>query len=140
MGAGVHEIAVLKIFKITKGATERRLSLVKLKTWFFQLFWRWTSPLSLIWNLGKLVLGKRLCFNILQGITVLSNRLVLVFCETNLIIRKRVFRRSFQWNVQLEHLALTAWKKKYFSIVCIVSVRYVQTEDCKACLHETLIK
>ena len=29
-------------------------------------------------------------------------------------------------------------EKRYYSIVCIASVRYVQAEDCNTWLHETL--
>ena len=107
-----------------------------LKTWFLQLFWRWTQPLTFIWNLAKpceqLFLRKCFCWSILYLVI-----LVLLFCETNLISRKSAFRRNFRWNVGREHLALTAWKR-YYSTVRIASVRYLQAEDCNTCLHKSL--
>ena len=88
-------MAVLKIFEISRG-TMRCLSLVKF--WrLLQLFRRRTLPLTLN----------------LQGITVFTNWLGLLLCETNLITRKTVFRRNFQWSAGPKHLALTAWKRYY---------------------------
>ena len=123
------------------GTAKRNLFLVKLKTWFLKLFWRWTPPPTFIWNLAKplkqLFLRKCFCFNISQGITVFTNRFVLLFSEANLITRKSVFRRNFQLSVGPKHLALTTWKR-YYSTAPIASVRYLQAEDFNAYLHETL--
>ena len=67
-------MVVLKILKIPRGTA--RLSLPLLKFWLLQLFWRWTPPVTYIWNLTKsfeqLFLGKCFCFNIFQGITVFT--------------------------------------------------------------------
>ena len=61
--------------------------------------------------------------------------LILLFCETNLIIRKSIFWRNLWWSV--EDLMLTTWKKILF--YCKHSISSLCTaEDCNTRSHETL--
>ena len=132
---GCHKMAVMKIFKIPRGTTRR--SLVKLKTWPLQLFWRWTPPLIFIRNHAKpfeqLFLGKRKGFR--KGSLFLLIDWFYFSVKPFWSLERVFFDESF--SVGPKHLALTAWKR-YYSIVRIVSVRYVQAEVCNACLHGTL--
>ena len=56
-------------------------SLVQLKTWLLELFW--TLPLSFIQDLAKpfeqVLVGKRICLNIWQGITIFNNMIRFTF-------------------------------------------------------------
>ena len=58
-------------------------SLVQLKTWLLELFWRWTLPLSFIQDLAKpfeqVLGGKRICLNIWQGTTIFNNMIRFTF-------------------------------------------------------------
>ena len=127
MVAGIQGICVPKIFKIPRGTSRQSLSLVKLKTWILQLFWRWSPPLTFIRNLAKpfqqLFVIKCFASIFRRGSLSLLIWLVLLLCETNLIFKKRTFWWSFHWRVGPEHLALTAWKR-YFSIAWCQFVVY----------------
>ena len=59
----------------------------------------------------------------------------LLICETTLIAEKSDFCQNFQQSMVKEHQ-----KDIYCSNVWIVSVCYIQTEDCNALLHETVSK
>ena len=63
--------------------------------------------------------------------------LVLLSCEINLTLERVVFSDIFSeaWD---QNTLCCLSEKGYYSIVRIGSVRYVQTEDCNTCLHETL--
>ena len=140
MAAGVHKIAVLKIFKI-QGNYKSESIFSKVEDLIFATFLKMNYITDIYLESCKTfwttILRKWFFFNISEGSTVFTNRLVLFFCDTNLTTRKSVFWQNFQWRVGAEHLVLTAWKR-YYSIVRIVSVCYVEAEDCNACLHETL--
>ena len=74
----------------------------KIKDLVLELFWRRNPSLTFFRSLAEpfeqRFLGKRFCFNISQRIIVFTNRLALLFCETNLITRKSVFRGNLRSN------------------------------------------
>ena len=63
--------------------------------------------------------------------------LVLLSCKTNLTLESVFFGESFSaaWDQNILHCLS---EKRYYSIVRIASVRYIQTEDCNTRLHENL--
>ena len=129
----------MKIFQIPRGTKRWSLSLVKLS--LFQLFWRWTWPVTFTLNWAKsleqLFLGTLLLKYFAGGYCLLV-WLVLLSCEINLTLERVVFSEVFSeaWDQNTLHCLS---KKGYYSIVRIVSVRYVQAEDCNTRLHETWV-
>ena len=121
VGCRCPKMAVLKIFEIPMRYHETESIFSKVKDLTFATFWRRTPQLTFIWNLAKhfeqLFPGKCFCFDILQWITGFTSRLVLLFCETNVVTRTSVLQRTFKWTVRSEHLALTAWKRYYISLL-----------------------
>ena len=127
------KISVLKVFQIPRGTTRRSLSLVKLKT--SPSFLKVNSTPDIYSEFCKIFLTTisreallLKCFA--RDHCFLLVWLVLLFCETDLITRKRVFRRNIWWSVGTEHLAVTAWKKKLFNCTYSVSSLCTGAEDC----------
>ena len=111
--AGVQEIYAVKFFQIPRVTKRWSLSLVSWR--LFQLFWRWTRPLTFTLNLAKsleqLFLYGALLFKYFAGDYYLLMWLVLLSCEINLTLERVVSSEMFSeaWDQNTLHWLSEKW-------------------------------
>ena len=130
----------MKIFQIRWAAKRLSLSFVKLKISPALLKIKSTTETQFSKTFGTTIsigTGEALLFKYPTGDYCLLVQLVLLFCKINLTFEKVFLGKIFSeaWDQSALHCLP---EKRYFSIVRIASIRYLQAENCNTRLHESM--